>query len=38
MKIDTAWHNYYFRVIGVLLAGGGIGLMLDEIVNGIQET
>lgn len=34
MKIDTAWHKYYYRVIGIFLACGGAGLMLDEVING----
>lgn len=34
MKIDLAWHRYYYRVIGVFLACGGAGLMADEVVNG----
>jgi len=33
-KIDTAWHRYYYRVIGVFLACGGAGLLLDELING----
>ena len=32
MKIS--WHSYYFRVIGYFLAGGGAGLVLDELING----
>ena len=28
------WKTYYYRVIGFALAGGGAGLMLDELING----
>jgi len=28
------WHRYYYRVIGFGLAGGGAGLMLDELIHG----
>ena len=28
------WQSYYYRVIGFALAGGGAGLMLDELING----
>ena len=34
MKIDTAWHKYYYRVIGIAVAGAGSGLVLDELING----
>jgi len=26
--------NYYYRVIGYALLGGGTGLVLDELING----
>lgn len=28
------WKRYYYRVIGFALAGGGAGLMLDELIHG----
>ena len=28
------WHKYYYRVIGYALAGGGAGLVLDELIHG----
>ena len=28
------WRKYYWRVIGYALAGGGAGLVLDELING----
>ena len=28
------WHRYYYRVIGFALAGGGMGLMIDELIHG----
>ena len=28
------WQSYYYRVIGFALAGGGAGLVLDELING----
>jgi len=33
-KPDLRWHKYYSRVIGFFLAGGGAGLVLDELING----
>jgi hypothetical protein len=34
MKIDLGWHKYYWRVIGMAMAGAGAGLVLDELING----
>jgi len=34
MKIDLAWHRYYWRVIGAAIAGGGLALVGDELING----
>jgi len=28
------WHRYYYGLIGFALAGGGAGLMLDELIEG----
>lgn len=28
------WRKYYWRVLGVIMAGAGVGLMVDEVVNG----
>jgi len=28
------WRNYYYRVIGYFLVGGGSGLILDELIHG----
>lgn len=33
-KIDFSWHRYYWRVIGFAIAGGGVGLVLDELIHG----
>ena len=30
----TRFRGYYWRVIGFLLAGGGMGLMADELIEG----
>lgn len=27
------WRKYYWRVIGYFLAGGGAGLVIDELIN-----
>jgi len=34
MKIDLRWKRYYYRVIGIAVAGAGAGLIHDELVNG----
>lgn len=31
---ELMWRDYYWRVIGMFLTGGGIFLMLDEIIQG----
>jgi hypothetical protein len=28
------WKKYYWRVIGMALSGAGIGLILDEVIQG----
>jgi len=28
------WHNYYYRVLGFALGGAGLGLILDELIQG----
>jgi len=28
------WRPYYYRIIGFALAGGGAGLVLDELIHG----
>ena len=28
------WKSYYYRVIGVALAGAGAGLIIDELIAG----
>ena len=28
------WHRYFYRIIGFALAGGGAGLVLDELIHG----
>jgi len=28
------WKRYYYRIIGFALAGGGAGLVLDELIHG----
>jgi len=28
------WHRYFYRIIGFALAGGGAGLVIDELIHG----
>lgn len=34
MEIGAWFKTYYWRVVGVFLFGGGLGLVLDEFVHG----
>ena len=31
------WRRYYYRVIGMALAGAGAGLVIDEVIQGTLE-